>query len=205
MTLLICSAFLPEIQILQKQSQGSPNVFTATLGVGLVSAASRISSIMEYLSVSRILFTGTCGILTPSPISIGDIVRAKMFYSGDVETFAGANLIPEVMPTVVPPARFMTPKNPIQDCDVLSPLSITHSKEGADVLRNQFPEGIAENLECFAVAWNAAQRGIPFEAILGVTNTIGPQGHTEWRAHHEDVSRVTQEWLQASLHSIFCK
>lgn len=195
MTLLICSAFLPEIQTLQKHTQGSPKVVTATLGVGLVSAASRISSIMEYLSVSRILFTGTCGILMPSLISIGDIVRAKTIYSGDVESFNGENRIPDIMPTTVPPARFITPRKPVQDCDVLSPLSITHSKGGANVLRKQFPDGIAENLECFAVAWNAAQRGIPFEAILGVSNTIGPAGHAEWTAHHEHTSKITQEMV----------
>lgn len=203
MTLLICSAFLPEIQALQKYTGGSSKIVTATLGVGLVSAASRISSIMEYLSVSRILFTGTCGILTPHPISIGDVVRAKMVYSGDIETFSDENHIPDTMPTAVPPARFMTPKTTVHDCDVLSPLSITHSKNGADVLRKQFPDGIAENLECFAVAWNAEQRGIPFEAILGVTNTIGPDGHIEWITHHEDVSKITQDWVKNSLSKTF--
>lgn len=199
MTLLICSAFLPEIRLLQQRTQSSPNIVTATLGVGLVSAASRISSILEYLSVSRILFTGTCGILTPSSISIGNVVRAKTIHSGDVETLGGSNHAPELMPTTVIPARFMNPKTPIQDCDVFSPLSITHSEDGANVLRQRFPSDVAENLECFAVAWNAAQRGVPFEAVLGITNVIGSTGHAEWLTHHDRVSKITQDWIQASL------
>lgn len=195
MTLLICSAFVPEIRLIQHHTHASPNIVTATLGVGLVSAASRISSILEYLSISRILFTGTGGILTPSPISIGDVVRAKTIHSGDVATFSGDNHTPELMPTTVIPARFLNPKKPMQDCAVFSPLAITHSENGANILRDRFPDGITENLECFAVAWNAAQRGIPFEAILGVTNIIGSTGHAEWLIHHERVSTITQEMI----------
>lgn len=198
MTLLICSAFLPEIRLLQQHAQTFPNVVTATLGVGLVSAASSISSILENQSITRILFTGTCGLLTPTPIALGAIVRAKTIYSGDVTSFTGENFIPDIMPITVTPTRFMKPKTPLQDCDVFSPLSITHSTGGADVLRKRFPDGVAENLECFAVAWNAAQREIPFEAILGVSNTIGPVGHAEWLTHHERVSQAVQEWIQFS-------
>lgn len=190
---------MPEIRLLQQRTRNHPNIATATLGVGLVSASSRISSILEYLSVSQILFTGTCGVLTPSPISIGDIVRARGIYSGDVEAFDGKNYAPDVMPTSVIPARFMTPKSPLQDCDVFSPLAITHSESGASILRQRFPAGVTENLECFAVAWNAAQRGIPFEAIMGVTNIIGSTGHAEWLTHHERVSTAVQEWIQFSL------
>lgn len=199
MTLLICSAFLPEIQVLRERIAAAPSVVTATLGVGLVSAASRISSILEHHSISRILFTGTCGVLTPAIVSIGDIVRARTLYSGDTGAFDGANHVPDLMPTTVTPARFLEPRRFVQDCDVLSPLSITHSEDGATVLRNRFPDGIVENLECFAVAWNAALRAIPFEAILGVTNIIGPNGHAEWRAHHERVSAAVQAWIQFSL------
>lgn len=199
MTLLLCSAFVPEIQVLRDTVAAAPNVVTATLGVGLVSAASRISSILEHHSISRILFTGTCGVLTPSPISIGDVVRAKTVYTGDVAAFSDATLIPDALPTSDAPARFMTPPTPMPECDVFSPLSITHSEDGATVLRHQFPAGIVENLECFAVAWNATLRAIPFEAILGVTNTIGPNGHAEWLAHHERVSIAVQEWIRFSL------
>ncbi len=193
MTLLICAAFPPEIRDIEGRVTG--DVVTATLGVGLVSASSRISQLLERHGISRILFTGTCGILGPSPVSIGDVVRAKTIYSGDGETFNGANHIPDAMPTTVAPTQFLTPQKFIQECDVLSPLSITLSKDGMDALRSRFPDGIAENLECFAVAWNAHQRRIPFEAILGVSNRIGPEGHTEWLEHHERVSQLTQEWL----------
>lgn len=193
MTLLICSAFPPEIRDLQER--GGKDWMTTTLGVGLVSAASSIAALLERHPISRILFTGTCGILTPSSISIGDIVRARTIYSDDIDSYAGANHIPDLMPATVAPTRFLAPRKPIQDCDVFSPLSITHSEGGAKTLRERFPDGITENLECFAVAWNAAQRGIPFEAVLGVTNTIGPAGHAEWTAHHEHTSKITQEMV----------
>jgi nucleoside phosphorylase len=38
-----------------------------------------------------------------------------------------------------------------------------------------------ENLEAFAVARAAATAGIPFIAILGISNTVGPMAHAEWK------------------------
>lgn len=199
MSLLICAAFPPEIQFLQDQA--GKEYITATLGVGLVSAASSIASLLERHRISRILFTGTCGALPSSGLAIGDVARAKTLHLGDMGIFNRTTFIPDIMPTTVTPTRFLTTKNTLLESDVFCPLAITHADASAALLHTQFPHGVVENLECFAVAWNAAQRKIPFEAVLGVSNFIGANGHNEWLIHHKTVSHTTQQHIQDLLRS----
>jgi nucleoside phosphorylase len=199
MSLLICAAFSPEIQFLHDPA--GKDYMTATLGVGLVSAASSIAAVLERHSISRIVFTGTCGALPSTSLTIGDVVRAKTIYLGDIGTLNRTSFIPDIIPTTVTPARFIAMKNTLPESDVFCPLSITQSDTGASLLQKNFPNGVVENLECFAVAWNAAQRKIPFEAVLGVSNFIGPNGHDEWKQHHHRVSHVTQTHIQSLLRS----
>jgi nucleoside phosphorylase len=56
-----------------------------------------------------------------------------------------------------------------------------------------------ENLEAFAVARAAAAAGVPFGAVLGVANRVGPAGHREWRAHHPAASQAACAVIAALL------
>lgn len=198
MSLLICAAFPPEIQLLHDQVE--KEYMTATLGVGLVNAASSIASLLERHSISRMIFTGTCGAPLKTALKIGDIVRAKIIHTGDISVWSQDTFIPEIMPTSVTPTRFLPPQNTLHECDVFCPLAITQSQIAAAILRVHFPSAV-ENLECFAVAWNAAQRKIPFEAILGVSNIIGPDGHEEWKTNHAEVSQHVQQYIRTLIKS----
>lgn len=198
MSLLICAAFPPEIQALQDQA--GKDYMTATLGVGLVSAASSIVALLERHRISRVLFTGTCGAPLNTALKIGDVVRAKTIHTGDISVWSQDTFIPEIMPTSVTPTRFLAPQYTLHESDVFCPLAITRSQIAAAILRVHFPTAV-ENLECFAVAWNATQRKIPFEAILGVSNLIGPEGHNEWQHHHAAVSQHVQRYIQKLLRS----
>lgn len=184
MTPLICGAVLSEIQQI-------PNAIP--LGIGLVQAAATLSQILERQSVTQILFTGTCGALS---LPVGSIVRAKSVHLGDLSTLSGDSFIPEIMPTIAIPTQFLNLMESTIESDAFCPISITKSERGAALLQKKFPDGVVENLECFVVAQIAAQRQIPCEIILGVSNHIGPSGHEEWLSHHQEVSRKTQSWIQ---------
>lgn len=195
MKLLICGAFAPEIAQLQHHYEDNPSIIVAPVGIGAIAAASTTTALIAQHAPSHILFTGTCGILTPSPLSIGEVVRAKTIHLGDIGALAGDNHLPEAMTTPITSIHFLDSQNSIPERDVFCPLAITHSETGAALLRQNFPGGCVENLECFAVAWAATQNRLPFEAILGISNTIGPNGHAEWKTHHERVSGVTQKQI----------
>lgn len=193
MSLLICAAFPPEIDTLQARM--GPRIQTATLGVGLVSAAASLGQVLAGQAVTRILFTGTCGALSLDELPIGAIVRARTVHLGDLGILSGDSFLPEVMPRQVTPARFLESAKGAVDFDVFCPLSITQTENGARLLQRKFPQGVVENLECFAVAQLATEQKIPCEIILGVSNQIGPNGHREWLKNHREVSRATQEWI----------
>lgn len=194
MTILICGAFPPEIQDLKKTMAG--DVLVAPLGVGLVNTAATLGQILERHPISCVLFTGTCGALPSSSLTIGDCVRAKTIYLGDLASLTRDAFFPEIMPTTITPTRFLDAPKSLPEMDVFCPLTITQSEAGAGLLQKKFPDGVVENLECFAVAQIAVQRNLPFEAVLGVSNFIGPNGHTEWCTHHTSVSHITQRLIQ---------
>jgi len=45
----------------------------------------------------------------------------------------------------------------------------------------RLPACDVENLEAFAVARAAAAAGLPFAAILGISNNVGPSAHAAWK------------------------
>lgn len=192
-SLLICAAFPPEIDTLQARM--GPEVQVATLGVGLVSAALALGQVLARQAMTHILFTGTCGALSLNELPIGTIVRASTVHLGDLSLLAGDSFLPEIMLKQATPARFLKSAKGVVDAEVFCPLSITQTENGAGLLRKKFPQGVVENLECFAVAQIAAAQKIPCEIIFGVSNQIGPNGHREWLANHQAVSRATQEWI----------
>jgi hypothetical protein len=51
------------------------------------------------------------------------------------------------------------------------------------------------------VARAAAAAGLPFAAVLGVANRVGPQGHEEWQRHHRAASRAACQLIAQFLSS----
>jgi hypothetical protein len=64
--------------------------------------------------------------------------------------------------------------------DVACPLAITASARAA-ATATRISGCALENLEAFAVARAAAEVGVPFAAVLGVSNHVGPRGHRQWQ------------------------
>jgi purine-nucleoside phosphorylase len=56
-----------------------------------------------------------------------------------------------------------------------------------------------ENLEVFSVARAAHAAGLPFAAVLGISNVVGPNAHAEWRANHLAASRAACHVVWSTL------
>jgi purine-nucleoside phosphorylase len=69
---------------------------------------------------------------------------------------------------------------------------ITVSQELAGVLAEQAD---FENLELYGVALAAEDFGLPWGAVLGISNVVGPGAHAQWREHHLTASQAAQELL----------
>lgn len=55
-----------------------------------------------------------------------------------------------------------------------------------------------EHMETFAVAWACESAGVPFAAILGVTNDVGPGAHAEWLANRAAVQEAVRRHAEAA-------
>ena len=82
--------------------------------------------------------------------------------------------------------------------DVACPVAITRTRAAATALARHTGAAL-ENLETFAVARACAQARIPFAAVLGISNRVGPQAHREWLRHAAPAAAaacaVVERWL----------
>jgi futalosine hydrolase len=72
----------------------------------------------------------------------------------------------------------------LPEADVVTVGAITTSPELAAVLARR---GQVEHMEAWSVARAAQRAGVPFAAVLGVTNEVGPDAHAAWKANREEV------------------
>jgi futalosine hydrolase len=82
--------------------------------------------------------------------------------------------------------------------DVACPLAIT-SGSATVGRRARTPACDVENLEAFAVARAAARAGLPFAAILGISNAVDPSAHAAWK---RNAARAAAAACRAALEVI---
>src|SRR5690606_4042162 len=56
-----------------------------------------------------------------------------------------------------------------------------------------------EHLEAWAVAWACAQAGVPFAALLGIANEVGPDAHVQWKTHRARAEQAARDAAAAVL------
>jgi len=93
--------------------------------------------------------------------------------------------------------------------DVATTLAITSKASLArslgKALQDEGETGLplVENLEAFAVARACQTRQVPFAAVLGLSNHVGPGAHEEWKElakpASEQVSATVSAWLAGHL------
>lgn len=187
---LIVSAWPPELAFLKSALPATPRpgAILKSVGVGLVEAAIGASRLIAEHSPDAILFIGTAGVYPKF---------AAAFELGTAIIVDKIALLPEILPgrhaylpAVLPKAakssaalvRALRKATALPRADVACPLAITASAKAA-VTAGKLSGCALENLEAFAVARAAAIAGIPFAAVLGIANNVGPAGHREWKRH----------------------
>lgn len=161
---------------------------TAVVGVGLVEAAHNTARLIALGRPSGILLIGTAGSYP---------AHERAFPTGTAAVVEETVLLPTLgpskhtyLPAIVPSRAKATPKLVEMLCRltrlpaarVACPLAITAGSRAATAAAKV--SGCAlENLEAFAVARAAAAADLPFVAILGIANKVGPQGHREWMSN----------------------
>jgi hypothetical protein len=189
--LIISSAALFEVLPLLRVLDDSNVAYTyIEVGVGSINAAIISKSFNRIICERDIYFIGTCG--SSQSRFVGSLVEAQSvcWSPGDVAK-GDAYLVPNMEPTVdfskSQGHSFSDVERVAIDC---SPSISKRTFEDS---------GRFENIELYSVACNWASRANSMISILGVTNTISPNSHDEWRTTHKSMAMKTALFFQQEI------
>ncbi len=197
-SLLIVSAWDPELEHLRTLLKAAPAVARRTslqaVGIGLVQAGIGAASVLaERTNPPRALvFLGTAGVypgadkrLVPGTLAVARAVsllssavaRKKAYFPGPMATTFATT------PTL---RGSLERSSGAHAADVACPLAITSSMAAARQAARR-SGCVLENLELFSVGRACAGACIPFGAIVGIANKVGPHAHKQWKATADQV------------------
>ena len=207
---LIVSAFAPELAPLKRWLGGRAarkfraRIHTVPVGIGAIDAAAGTAMAIARTSPRVVLFVGTAGSYGPRP-AIGEVAIAARIRLVSTAAVRAQAYLPKPMPAIEashPSLRrelLLSAGLIGEGVDVAAPLGITTST-GLAVLIAKTTHAAVENLEVFGVARAATHARVPFGAILGITNRVGPKAHVQWLEHEASASSracaVVAAWLE---------
>jgi purine-nucleoside phosphorylase len=213
--ILILSAFAPELvpvrRLLKRAAIPSARVTCVAAGIGVVDAAAGAARAIAACAPRFVLFIGTAGSYGAVP-PIGGVAIARHVLLASSAVARGDGYLPGPLVTrVTTDARWRWglvaagggggATATVVVGDVATPLAIT--KAAALARRLARATGAAvENLEAFGVARAAHRAGVPFGAVLGISNRVGPRAHEEWVRHQDRATRAASEVAGALLLSV---
>jgi purine-nucleoside phosphorylase len=130
---------------------------------------------------------GTAGAYEGGP-AIGTAVAAQRVGLSWGVAAMGLGYVPRHPPTIdADPgllARLAAPRH-----NVLTTGAITTDP----ALARRFADGwTAEHLEAYSVAHACREAGVPFAAVLGISNNVGPDAHVEWLTHRDEAQAAAR-------------
>ncbi len=190
---LVLAAWPPELAHLRARLPHLPprvrqRLTLASVGVGLVESGIATARLLDQHRPSAVLLIGTAGVypgqsaeLVPGGAAIAGCIRLLPRISSYEHAYLPA-IVPTLAKSTPSLVRGLRRAAGLPCVDIACPMGITASVAGASVAAKL--SGCAlENLEAFAVARAAAKAKIPFAAILGIANHVGPSGQREWQRH----------------------
>lgn len=166
------------------------------VGVGPVVAAGRAAVLIERIQPEGVVLIGTAGRYPGGP-SIGSVIRASPLGLGDGAARAGLGYVPVPPEPILPGSWF---DGDSLAARVLTLPAITTDPTVAHAFASDGWE--AEHMETYAVGWACREAGVPFAALLGVTNDVGPTAHEQWIANREAVQDAVRTKLLDLISSL---
>lgn len=154
----------------------------ASVGIGPVRAALGAARKLAEGPVQAIVLVGTAGAYPGGP-AVGSVVVARRVGLSEGIAELGLGYVPLAPAPLVTDAALRA-RTGLVEVDVLTVDAITTDVELAGRRGRVWQ---VEHMESWSVAAAAAAVGVPFVAILGITNRVGPGAHAEWLANRARV------------------
>lgn len=163
------------------------------IGIGPVVAAATAAQVLAETRPDGVVLIGTAGSYRGGP-PIGDACVARRVGLADGAAVMGLGYVPRP-PAPIPCDPRLLARVALPVVDVLTTGAITTDLLLAERMADGWQ---VEHLEAYGVACACAARGVPFLAILGIANRVGPDAHTQWLTHRnaaQDAARVAAQAL----------
>ena len=182
---LVLAAWPPELVELRHlpKRKTARQVIARTVGVGLVEAAIGATAAIADVKPDAVILVGTAGSYPgarPDLAQAGVVAARRLILSAD-RVASGDAYLPSALPAKQDTnlaLRRIAAAAGLLMADVACPLAITSR---SIAVGGRAPACDVENLEAFAVARAAATARLPFAAILGISNVVGPSAHAAWK------------------------
>jgi nucleoside phosphorylase len=209
--LVVVAAFPPELAGLVARlgrRKVGPRTPAVPVGVGLVAAAIGTVRVLQELRPRALVLVGTCGAYPAAGLHRDDAIVARRVMLVDPGVVQAKAAFPRPMGLEIDANVALT--TALASCgaakaDVATTLAVTTDDALAAKTGRRMAVGV-EHLEAYAVAYACAEFDVPFAAVLGVANTVGARGRTEWRKGHRAASdvagRIVAEWIRAGARGV---
>lgn len=164
------------------------------VGVGSVVAAARAARILEQRRPSRVVLLGTGGAYAGGPKVGSAIASARVGLSYGVAAL-GLGYVPRA-PTPVDGDVEMLEVLGLPRHDVLTVGAITTDEHLARRLADGWT---VEHLEAYGVALACREAGVPFVAVLGISNDVGADAHLQWLTNRDAAQQAARNALAPLL------
>ncbi|RME20827.1 MAG: hypothetical protein D6798_19590 [Deltaproteobacteria bacterium] len=166
-----------------------------TVGVGPVVAAAQASRILAEVRPDAVVMVGTAGSYPGGP-DIGTPCAARRVGLADGAARMGLGYVPRPPAPVVCDPRLLDLVPDLPRVDVLTAGGVSTDPLLAQRMADAWQ---VEHLEAFGVAAACAAHGLPFLAVLGIANRVGPTAHAEWLTHRDAAQDAAREAVRQAL------
>ena len=196
--LLLVGAFEPEIAPFYEHLP--PDVVARSVGIGLVEAAVGTLRALAEIDADGLVFVGTAGAFSNSGLGLLEVAALAETSLADGSVALGrAAMVPTMASRLACDAALTAALAPTaRRVKVATTLAITTDDATAAALERATGADL-EHLEAFAVARAAAERGVPFMALFGVSNAVGAHGREQWLANNARASAAVRDALLPGL------
>ncbi len=195
MNLSIIAAAKFEVEALKnvlEQLGFTPEVHV--LGIGALNAAKNARPIAEACRGKNVVFVGTCGSF--NHFSKPYLVTGKeVHWLPTSDRMGFSYTIKDTAPSIPLKKR----------CDLVQGLAEKIILCGPSISTiGTLPEQYAadqcvENLELYSCAAEVSAKAAEFSVVLCVTNTVGPDSHSQWKQHFLSAATETAEYFKNAL------
>lgn len=166
----------------------------ASVGIGPVRAALGAARQLASARPRGVVLIGTAGAYPGGP-AVGSVVVARHIGLSTGIAELGLGYTP-LAPGPITTDETLRARTGLAEVDVLTVEAIT-TDPGLTTSRAR--DWQVEHMEAWSVAAAAAAAGVPFVAILGISNRVGPDAHAEWRVHRARVEADVRAVAWATL------